>query len=110
MASLKDEAQNYEPKKTKNIAELDIVPVAIDVFEDTGTDNDGKEFNYKYVLWEGEKYRVPNTVLDDLKTMIKENPDLEFIKVIKEGEGLKTRYKVVQKAKPVPTQVASVQA
>ena len=100
MATLKDEAQAYEPRKTKNIADLEIVPVVLDVFEETGTDNDGKEFKYKYVIWEGENYRVPNTVLDDLKTMIKENPKVEFIKVIKEGEGLGTRYKVVQKEKP----------
>lgn len=101
MASLKEEAETYVAKKTKNIADLDIVPVNLDVFEETGTDKEGKEFTYKYVLWEGENYRVPNTVLDDLKTMVKENPKLEFIKVIKEGEGLGTRYKVVQKEKPI---------
>ena len=70
------------------------------MFEESSTDSEGKEFKYKYVIWEGENYRVPNVVLDDLKTMIKENPKLEFVKVIKDGEGLKTRYKVVQKEKP----------
>lgn len=101
MATLKDEATAYEPKKTKNIADLDIVPVDIDVFEEKGTDSEGKEYHYKYVLWEGDKYRVPNVVLDDLKTMIEENPKIKFIKVKKEGSGLSTRYKVLQKEEKV---------
>lgn len=100
MASLKEEAENYVAKKTKNIADLDIVPVNLDVQEETATDKDGKDFTYKYITVDSESYRVPNTVLDEMKTMIKENPKLEFIKVIKEGEGLGTRYKVVQKEKP----------
>lgn len=100
MASLKEEAETYVAKKTKNIADLDIVPVNLDVEEETGTDKEGKEFTYKYIKVNEENFRVPNTVLDDLKTMILENPTIEFIKVIKEGEGLGTRYKVVQKEKP----------
>lgn len=97
VASLKEEAQAYEHKQTKNIADLEVVPVDVPVFEETGIDSEGKEFSYKYILWEGDKYRVPNSVLDELKTMLKEDPSIDNVKVIKDGQGLNTRYKVVQK-------------
>jgi len=113
MVSLKEEAENYVPKKTSNIADLDIVPISIDIQEGTGIDDDGKEYTYKYAEIDGEKYRVPNIVIDNIKTMISENPSLTHVKVIKKGTGLlETKYTVVQKESPKdsPTEDASMQA
>ncbi|KKM20577.1 hypothetical protein LCGC14_1644110 [marine sediment metagenome] len=98
MTSLKDEAENYEAPKTKNIADLEIVSLANEVFEEENTDGEGKPYKYKYMDVEGEKHRVPNSVLDEIKTIIKENPEVTHIKVIKTGTGMNTSYKVVQKA------------
>jgi len=119
MASLKEEARNYVPKKLKNISDLEIVPIEIDVLEGEGIGDDEEPYNYKYILWEGEKYRVPETVLDSIKTLITENPSIEFVRVIRKGTTkTDTKYTVVQKSKPVtapvvnedPEEVSSTQA
>lgn len=95
MATLKDEAMDYIPLKTKNIADLPEVAVDLEVYEATGVDRDGKSFTYKYVELNGEEYRVPAVVLRDLKTMLEENPGFNKFKVKKTGEGVKTRYTVI---------------
>jgi len=116
MASLKEEAQKYVPKKTKNIADLDIVPVDCEIKVGNGTDSDGLPFKYKYIPkelddGEEEQYRVPNSVIEQIQTMMNENPKLTHVKVIKKGTGLDSRYTVVQKdPNATPKETATVQA
>ncbi len=94
--TLKEEAQAYEPQqKTKNIAELDRVSTALVVEEDSFLDNEDKEVKIKVVTVDGEKYRVPVSVLSALKVMMEDNPSLENFKVKKTGEGMDTRYTVI---------------
>jgi len=95
MGNIKEEAQQYEPPKTKNISDLDRVPVSLELEEREGTKKDGKVFRYNVVVLNGEDYRVPNSILKSLKAIIKEKPDLEEFKVAREGEGLKTEYTVI---------------
>lgn len=97
MASIKEEAQDYTPKQTKNIADLEKVSVEIQVEPDlrSGTDDNGKTFYYKVIIVEEEEYRVPDSVLKALKSILEEKPDLEFFKVKKTGTGLKTNYTVI---------------
>jgi len=95
MGTLKEEAEAYEPPKTKNISELERVPVNLDVEEREYTKEDGSTFKVKVVVLNDEDYRVPTSVLKNLKVMVKENPDLKEFKVVKTGEGLKTEYTVV---------------
>ena len=90
MASLLDEAQGYSPKQTKNIADMEVVPVTLEVQEETEV-----EFPYKYIMYQGERHRVPNTVLEQLQAILKEKPGLVAFKVTKKGEGLKTTYTVI---------------
>jgi hypothetical protein len=40
----------------------------------------------------GEKYRVPQSVLNNLKAVLEDNPMLKTFKVKKTGEGMDTRY------------------
>jgi len=94
MASLKEEAERYEPKQTLNIADLDRVDLSFPLEPRTGTDKDGKEFNYKVMVANGQEYRVPNTVLEEIKKMLDLKPDLKAVKVEKSGSGLSTRYTV----------------
>lgn len=111
MASLKEEAKNYVPKKTKNIADLDIVPIDINLEDGKGTDDKGVEFDYKYFEQDKEEYRVPNSVIEQIQTIMKENPKLTHVKVIKKGTGFDTKYTVVQKdPSSGPTETASIQA
>lgn len=95
MSNIKESAEAYEPKQTKNIAELEVVKVDADIREETfnqGTDN---EFTANIATIDGEEYRVPNSVLKSLKAILQQKPDLKAFKVVKTGEGLSTEYTVV---------------
>jgi hypothetical protein len=93
--TLKGEAQDYEPIKTKNIADLDKVSINLEVEEREGTDKKGKRFSYNVVIVDGEEYRVPNSVLKSLKAILEEKPDLIYFKVKKIGEGFDSEYTVI---------------
>lgn len=96
MMKLRDAAKSFVPKQTKNIADLEIVNIDVDLYDDgTGVDENGKEYFYAYVLMNNEEYRVPNSVVSQLKSILSANPNLQKFKVSKAGEGLKTRYTVV---------------
>ena len=94
MTTLKEEAQAYEPKQTLNIADLSEVPIDLQMYDGEGTDDEGKTFKYKYAELNGKKYRVPNTVFEEIKKMLKLKPSVTKVKVSKSGSGLKTRYTV----------------
>jgi len=95
MGTISQEAKDYVPKTTKNIADLEIVSTDVDVQERIGTDSEGKDFTYKVVVINGEEYRVPLTVLASLKDILAKKPNLKSFSVIKSGTGLETRYTVI---------------
>lgn len=91
MGSIKDEARGYEPAaKLKNISELNSVETNLAVFEDNEA-----EYPYKYIEVDGERYKVPISVLASLKVILEENPELKKFKVKKTGEGMDTKYTVI---------------
>lgn len=94
MTTLKEEAQAYEPKRTLNIADLDRVDISFPIEQRTGTDKEGKEFRYKVMVVNNVEYRVPYTVLDEIKKMLSLKPDITHVKVNQTGSGLNTRYSV----------------
>jgi len=100
MGTIKEEALAYEGKMTKTIDLLGKVPVDLVLKDDSYeyTDEETgktKEIQQKICTVSGEDYRVPRTVLRDLKVMIEDNPRLKFFKVKKRGEGKLTRYTVI---------------
>jgi|TARA_R110002051_G_scaffold96271_1_gene166285 dynactin complex subunit len=95
MGSLKENAKEYEPQQTKNIAELEVVPVDSEVLEREFKDKDGNGFKISVIVVDGEDYRVPVSVLKSLKAILEEKPEVKAIKVLKSGEGLKTEYTVI---------------
>lgn len=96
MATLGETARAFVPKQTKNIADLNEVLVSCELHHDgKGIDNNGVEFQYSYLLLNNEEYRVPASVIGQLKDLLEENPKLGKFKVKKTGEGLKTRYTVI---------------
>jgi hypothetical protein len=95
MVTLKDFAEKYESKKTKNIADLDVVRTDIEVRKETFKEGSPDEFTVNVATVDGEDYRVPDSVLKALQAILKEKPDLKIIKVVKQGEGLNTTYTVV---------------
>ena len=96
MGSLRDEAKAYEPPKTLNIADLEAVSLDQPIEGREGIKKDGTTFKYKVMVIDGEDYRVPNSVLNTLKTLIEEKSKLKTIKVVKKGEGLNTEYTVIE--------------
>lgn len=93
--TVRELAKAYVPKKTKNITDLDLFSLDIPIEEATALDNEGKEFSYYYVTILDDEYRVPNSVLKDIKVILEAKPETSKVQVKKEGEGLKTRYTVI---------------
>lgn len=91
MATIKEEAIGFESKsKVKNISDLPSVDTNLVVHNE-----DNVEFPYKYVELNGDRYRVPTSVLSSLKAILEENPALKKFKVKKSGEGMNTEYTVI---------------
>ena len=95
MANLRESAQAYEPKATKNVTDLEAVSLNIQIEERTGADNEGKPYSYYVALLAGEEYRVPSAVLKDIKAILTAKPNLKTVRVIKQGTGMATRYTVI---------------
>lgn len=95
MAKLKEEAQAYEPPQTRNIAELEKVPLDLELKDGEGTDSDGETFTYKYTELDGKKYRIPGSVIGGIKAILQKMPNLKYVSVIKQGQGMNTRYQVI---------------
>jgi hypothetical protein len=95
MTTLREEAKKYEPPQTYNIADLDKVAVDIDLKDGKGKDGNGEEFTYKFIMLEGKEYRVPGSVIGGLKAIIAKMPSVQYVSVIKQGQGMNTRYTVL---------------
>ena len=95
MGTLREQAKAYEPNKTKNVADLEAVSLDAVIEERTAKDKDNKEYTYSVAVITGVDYRVPDSVLKDIKAIIEAKPTLKTVKVIKKGEGMKTQYTVI---------------
>ena len=95
MTSIKEQAKEYQPQQIKNISEVEVVPVDLEVVDNDFTDSEGKPFTVKVVNIDGEDYRVPISVLKSLKAILEEKKDLKTFKVVKTGEGMNTSYTVI---------------
>lgn len=93
--SIKEMAKDYQPKTAKNITELKSIDVALVVDTEEGTDQNNEPYSYNYVEIEGTKYRMPDSVLRDLKGILEKKPNLKTFCVSKQGEGRLTRYTVI---------------
>ena len=99
MATLKDAAENYEQKKTLNIADLENFDISEPTEERDGTDKDGKAFAYTVLIRDEKEYRVPNGVLKTIKGILaanaKHGKEITRFAVEKTGNGLDTEYQVI---------------
>lgn len=95
MTTLRDSAKAYEPLKTKNIADLEAVSLDAAFEERTGKDKEGRDYSFSVVIITGQEYRVPDSVLKDIKAIMEAKPTLKTIKVIKKGQGMNTQYTVI---------------
>ncbi len=99
MATLKETAQEYEPKQTHNIADLESFDISEDVQTRKGTNAEGEKYEYFVLVRDGEDYRIPNTVMNDIKNIIEANAkhgkETNMFAVEKKGEGIKSRYTII---------------
>lgn len=97
--TIKEAAEDYEPKKTANIADLEKFDISEPIEEREGTDKDNKVFKYSVLVRDGIDYRVPNSVLEHIKDILaankKHNKAVSIFAVEKKGEGMNTKYNVV---------------
>ena len=92
--SLRQVSENYEPQTILNVAELDEVPLDVMINVEKKTNEDGEVYLQKFFIYNDKKYRVPNPVFEEIQKILKLRPDAKKVKVVKTGEGLKSRYKV----------------
>ena len=100
MAKISEVAKEYDStSKTKNIADLDKVSTDLELIDDSFEFTKGDEtktVNQKVIELDGEKYRVPVTVIQQLKVLLEDNPNLKNFKVKKSGTTKDdTRYQVI---------------
>ena len=95
MATIKEEAMAYEQPQTLNIADLEKVPVDLELKDGEGKNKSGEVFKYKYAEIEGKQYRVAGSILGGIKAILKKMPHIKYITVLREGEGMNTRYQVI---------------
>lgn len=99
MATFKEAAENYEPHRTANIADLEKFDISEPIEEREGKDNEGKVFKYKVLVRDEQEYRVPNTVLETVKGILEANAkhekEVTTFSVEKTGEGMGTKYQVI---------------
>ena len=55
MGNLREISQAYEPKKTKNIADLEAVSLDVPISKTSGTDQEGKSFEFYVAKVAGER-------------------------------------------------------
>ena len=94
MGTLREEAQAYKPQQMKNITELEVIRTDLEVKEETFGEG-AETFIAKTFEVDGEKYRIPVSVLNGLKAILEKKPDLKTFQVAKSGQGMSTKYTVI---------------
>lgn len=93
--TIKTAAQTYVPKTAKNVSELKSISVDLVLQLETGIASDGETYQYNYIEVDGEKYRIPDSVLGALKSIMEKKPTLKTFAVSRIGEGRLTKYTTI---------------
>ena len=100
MAKLNEFVTDYvSTSTTKNIADLQTVSTDVELIDDSfefERNGETKVVKQKVIVVNGENYRVPITVIQQLKVLLEDNPMLKNFKVKKSGSTKDdTRYQVI---------------
>jgi len=95
MVNIKQEAEAYTSIETKNVVDLESLDISLEMETREFTDKEDKPFTVNVVVIDDVEYRVPTTVLKQIKAILEVKPNLKKVKVTKSGEGLKTTYQVI---------------
>ena len=67
----------------------------IDLKTDHGKDDNGENYEFKFIEVNGEKYRIPGSVIGGIKGILEKMPNTMYVTVTRTGQGLNTRYQVM---------------
>jgi hypothetical protein len=96
MATLSEFAKTFVPATTKNISDLKEVDVNLQLEDREGTDKKGNDFKYKVIVVDGEDYRVPSSVIGNLKAILDKKPSMKKFSVARQGKTKDdTKYTVI---------------
>jgi hypothetical protein len=95
MATIREQAKAYESPMTKNICDLQKVSTEIDINHKVVNKGTPDMFEYDYIVVSNIEYRVPKTVIKQIKQQLTVNPNAVAFKVLKDGTGMNTEYTVV---------------
>ena len=93
--NIKEFSEAYEPQKMKNISDLDSVKVDVGIKTQIRKNRENEDYTVNFIVIEGEEHRVPISVIEQLKILLEEKPDLKTFKVLKTGKDLATKYQVI---------------
>lgn len=96
MTTVKQTATEYEPTQTKNIADLNKMSVNAEIQVRKFKEGTPEEFEVNVIEYKDDDYRIPTSVIKQLKSLLEEKPDLEYFKVKKSGDGMQTTYLVME--------------
>ena len=92
---IRDMANDFVPQTSKNVTELEVLNILHDITTKECQDSKGKTFTVNEIVVDEETYRVPTSVIGQIKEILKVKPDTVEVKVTKKGEGLATKYQVI---------------
>jgi len=96
MTTIGEFAKDFVAPTTKNISELKEVEIGLPMEDREGTDRHGNTFKYKVIIVEGEDYRVPSSVIGNLKVILDKKPTLKKFSVARQGTTKDdTKYTVI---------------
>jgi hypothetical protein len=95
--NIKDSAKKYKPKmKYNNISEVSKISTDFDLREVTDTTLEGEEFTVLVFEQDDVLYKMPDSVLKQLKTILEVKEDLKYFRVIRKGTNKNdTTYTVI---------------
>jgi len=88
--TLFDEIKNFEVPQLKSIADLNGVSVDMKIECEKSS-----QFPYKYLQIDNIRYKIPNSVIKQMKDILELNPKVRAFKVKKTGSGIKTTYTTI---------------
>jgi len=96
MATIGETAKTYESKQMKNIADLEVVRTDVEFKTETRHNTEeNRDYTVSFIEHDSFEYRVPGSVLEQLKGILESNPNLKTFRVKRTGTGLNTKYQVI---------------
>jgi hypothetical protein len=96
MPTLSEFAKTYTTETTKNISDLKEVDTNLVLEDREGTDKSGNIFKYKVIVVDGVDYRVPSSVIGNLKAILEKKPSMTKFSVARQGKTKDdTKYTVI---------------